>query len=98
MGVLIIWLGSLIVSIVILHWIITSAIESSNLARDIKEIKEILKSQQFQNASIINQDKLASGSDTDVTLREECPACGEQVRSTDKTCRSCGLTLIIEEQ
>lgn len=30
-------------------------------------------------------------------IEERCPACGEKVRSMDKECPGCGLTLIVEE-
>jgi len=33
----------------------------------------------------------------DAVSIEACPACGTQVRSDDRECPSCGLTLILEE-
>ena len=88
----------------VLYWIITSAINSSELAKDIKEIKEILSRQERMNQGVFQSGAVTgdhranpdseSGIGNDAGEREECPACGYEVFSTDKTCGSCGLTLI----
>ena len=103
MGIIIIWLISVLISIVVLYWIISSAINSSELARDMREIKELLKKQNA-NAQEVSMNKSArsikqanDSDNSDEPFLEECPACGEQVLSTDPTCRSCGLTLIMKD-
>lgn len=86
-----------VISIMILHWIITSAINSSEIANDIKEIKQILKRLEASNdVKNITMQKLDDQSEG--TFNEQCPACGEQVRLTDKICSGCGLTLMIDDE
>ncbi|MEX1030731.1 MAG: hypothetical protein WDZ91_11915 [Paenibacillaceae bacterium] len=101
---ILLWLISLIISIMILYWIIISAINSSVMARDIKELKEILINQYSikpvdyeQNTEIIDHDNHSQSNGVrNEAIQEECPACGGKVLSIDQVCGSCGLTLIVK--
>lgn len=87
--ILFVWLISVVISIAILYWVISSAINSSELARDMREIKELLQSQ----AGVDRKASLPDPSDGEAD--ERCPACGAGVLPTDDVCKSCGLTLIV---
>jgi hypothetical protein len=101
--VILLWLIGSIISIMILYWIIISAINSSKMARDINELKEILMNQYSikpveyeQNTEIIDHDNHSQSNGVrNEIIQEECPACGGKVLSIDQVCRSCGLSLII---
>ena len=88
MWIVLLWLVSFVIMILVLQWVITSAINSSELAKDLREIKVMLKNR-YANELKMNT-VLRKNAE-----HEECPACGEQVLSTDEICASCGLTLII---
>lgn len=95
---LMVWLIGLFITLALLHWVITSAINSSELARNIREIKELLKA----GTAIPDEagrDPSAEDGEADGTGGdfEECPGCGARVRSTDEVCPSCGLTLLMRE-
>lgn len=96
------WLISMLISIFILYWIIVSAINSSELASDIKEIKEILRNQYNHSRTNSNNPEVYSSTNPNhqpiyEPITEECPACGAIVLTTDRECRSCGLTLITDD-
>lgn len=94
MGVVIFWsVVGLIVSVVVLiiwYALITTAINASRLAQDVREIKELLQKQ-------AGMDPATVATETDANADEQCPACGAGVQSTDAVCNSCGLTLILTD-
>jgi len=47
--VIIAWLISVFISMLLLFWVVSSAIDSSNMAKDLKEIKELLNNQEQVN-------------------------------------------------
>lgn len=103
MAMVLLWLLSMIISIFILYWIIVSAINSSELASDIKEIKEILRNQYNHSPINTNNPEVYSSINPKhqpiyEPITEACPACGAIVLMTDRECRSCGLTLIMEDK
>jgi hypothetical protein len=88
-----------IIGLVVLYYVIRSAIDNSEAAGYLREIRNMLREMQHPPAKekgpredIIN----------DITYHQypddQCPSCGRKVASTDKTCPSCGLTLIDEVQ
>jgi predicted RNA-binding Zn-ribbon protein involved in translation (DUF1610 family) len=101
--IILLWLIYLFVSIIIFRWIIISAINSSELTKEIRELKEILMNQaseKFESEQSVAKsvDHIADSIILEETVREDCPACGKQVLSTDKVCGSCGLTLMDDIQ
>ena len=91
MWIVLLWLVSFVIMILVLQWVITNAINASELAKDMRELKEILKNQYSDEHNVTTVTR------TDAE-HDECPACGEQVLPTDEICASCGLTLIIHEE
>ncbi len=81
-----------IIGLFVLYTVIKWAIDGSETAENIREIRNIL-SMQYPNE--------AQGADTepDEKLEEtnyiddECPACHSKVSETDSECPSCGLIL-----
>lgn len=90
----IIWLIGMIIFFFFLNWVIQAAIDNSTMAGNIQEIRDLLqemKSSRVQAAGQQNDENKAA--DLETAAYEDCPACGNRVRSTDKTCPDCGLTL-----
>lgn len=79
-----------VVGLIIWYALITTAINSSQLAQDMREIKELLQKQAWM-------DLTASTPESDADADEQCPACGAGVQSTDEECPSCGLALIVPD-
>lgn len=98
-ALIVVWLIGTIVGLAILHWLVSNAIHSSELARDIREIKELLKRQYAAgpdgtDGKPSGDDGEADGTGDDA---EECPGCGARVGPSDEVCPSCGLTLIVRD-
>lgn len=101
--VLVGWLISVIISMFVLFWVIIAALDSSDMAKDMKEIKRLLENQsrrEKDEQKVNTNSKYNNNIDEteSVGTIEECPACNEKVLSTDAICNSCGLTLIINEK
>ncbi|WP_123040523.1 hypothetical protein [Cohnella candidum] len=90
----IIWLIGMIIFFFFLYLVVQSAIDNTTMAGNIQEIKDLLqemKSSRVQAASQQNDENTPA--DLETAAYEDCPACGNRVRVTDKTCPDCGLTL-----
>jgi hypothetical protein len=98
-ALIVVWLIGTIVGLAILHWLVSNAIHSSELARDIREIKELLKRQYAAGPDGTGGEPSGDEGEADGTGgdAEACPGCGARVRPTDEVCPSCGLTLIAQD-
>ena len=80
------------VAIFYLYILIQSAVDHSDTAQNIKDIKKML-AERFSNE---NNDSVNSKKENynilDIPF-DECPACHAKVSPTDKKCPSCGLYL-----
>ena len=88
-----------IIGLVILYHVIRGAIDSSETAGNIREIRNILselhplpENEKAPEKDIINDIAYYEYPD------DQCPSCGRKVSSSDRVCPSCGLTLINEER
>lgn len=80
---------------VIFYLLIAKAIDSTEMARHIKEIRDFLINQQQHRSP----SESPFGATADETLpEEECPGCGETVSLSDIFCPSCGLRLAEDEE
>jgi rubrerythrin len=84
-----------IISIVILYIVIKSAIDGSETAKDIKEIKKMLFEQYNAGNAKGMENEIKENAELDIldVPINECPACGSKVSENDKECQSCGLVL-----
>lgn len=82
-GIIVVWLIGLMVFFFILHSVIRSAIDSSKLAANIREIRDFLQGQSAASSAPPGSEKPG----------ETCPGCGSKVRQEDKYCPECGLKL-----
>lgn len=74
------WLIGACICGTVIYWITSSAIESSKLAREVQELKQML--QQLLN----DQQNPANQSEQFV---EYCPACSSRLSPTDLECPTC---------
>lgn len=95
MAALLIHLVLFIISLLILHAVIRSAINNSEMTQSLKNVEQLLQ-QRFASApessQFISKDFKERPS-TEIRS-EQCPACRCAVTSVTRTCPSCGLTLI----
>lgn len=95
-----------IISIFVLYLIIRWAIDSSDLAYDIRTIREILEKQfpvdtvKAEEADIkdvaagkCSIEDITTGECTSNSAEYVCPACGAGLADTDMECPECGLSL-----
>lgn len=80
----------------IMYAIIKSAIDGSQTAEDIREIRKMLSKQY----STIEEDEIKTpeeNNETECTHDDVCPACRSKISPTDRKCPSCGLTFITDD-
>lgn len=80
-----------IVPVVILYLIIKAAIDNSQTAANIKDIKRVLY--ELSNKQIIEPEEEITLLDLDYN---KCPACHAKISEKDEKCPSCGISLINE--
>ena len=92
-----VWLIAFFIGIFIMYIVIKDAIDNSETAVEIREIKKLL-----EKRDIVKDEELKRGDtkeaiilnkEQDIFTGEKCPACEEPLRVNDKECPSCGLTL-----
>ncbi|ACL76529.1 zinc ribbon domain-containing protein [Ruminiclostridium cellulolyticum] len=80
-----------VVALFILYLVIKSAIDGSETAKEIRQIRMILQKQYGKALKQIKQ------TDNDYEVMDipyyTCPACGANVKPENNTCPSCGLNL-----
>ncbi len=79
-----------IIALVIIYFIIKNAIDNSQVAKQLIEIKQILKERLHENVlkeGQIEEDEIKG------VLYDECPACHTKLSPEDKECPSCGLCI-----
>lgn len=83
------------IGLFLLHLVIKSAIDNSDAARDIKEIKILL----FKIHECMEKEDSPKSIEAppEEIIEEECPACHANISIGDKVCPSCGLTLVIDD-
>lgn len=89
----------LIIGLWIMYMIIRSAIDGSQTAEDIREIRKILSKQYpviDDNEKHIPEENKENNVIEEIPV-EECPACHSKVSSADRKCPSCGLALVLED-
>lgn len=86
-----------LISLLILYVIIKSAIDNSETAENIRQIR-IMLSKQYDEKDDSNSNVPTENFKIQNIPITECPACGEKVSPTDKICPSCGLTLILDNE
>jgi hypothetical protein len=92
----IVWLLGMLIFFFILYNIIQHALNTSDLAKTAKEIKELLG----RNGGEAPDEATPPRSRTilleKVPLEEPCPACGTRVRTDAAECPDCGIKLSAE--
>jgi len=95
LGAVIVWLVGTFIFFFLLYNVIQHALNTSNVAQQLKEIKELLArdaktsgSLPVGPASIENVDPLGA----------TCPACGGKVKEDARECPHCGLSLAGEQE
>lgn len=81
-----------VVALFILYLVIKSAIDGSETAKEIRQIRMILQKQYGKALKHIKQ----TDNDyevMDIPYDDTCPACGANVKPENNTCPSCGLNL-----
>ncbi len=79
----------------ILYWIVWRVVHDSDVARDVQEIKRMLRELQLkQNPGHASGHGQSADTELPADVDENCPACGERVPATDSVCPGCGLTLV----
>lgn len=84
-GALIIWIISTIVFFFFLYLVIQSALDKSEMAKNLRRITELLDSR-INNTNEVTQEIINE-------LDEECPGCDEKVNHNVHFCPRCGLKL-----
>lgn len=79
-----------VIGLWILHGVIRSAIDGSQTAEHIRDIRGMLKE---RNSCVAHDQPEESYEALEVPF-DECPACHSKILTTDKACPSCGLALI----
>lgn len=85
-----------VIVLLILEFVIRSAIDSSETARDIRKIREILSKKYSipdDSERNITEKNYYIG---DIPI-DECPACHSKISPEDRICSSCGILLMIED-
>ncbi|SDW80862.1 hypothetical protein [Paenibacillus sp. CF384] len=95
-GAIVLWLIMVSVFFFILHAVIQSALDSSNMAKNIQDIRDFLydakkEGKASKHNAALRHRSIQSQAPED--LYEECPACGEKVIQHEPECPSCGLRL-----
>jgi predicted PurR-regulated permease PerM len=93
---IIVWLIGVFISLFILHAVIQSAINGSELTKTLKEISEHLKSNpkhQVESEKRESDQNVLKEAHSENVSNEICPGCGFIVRSNTKFCPSCDLRL-----
>jgi hypothetical protein len=83
---------ALAVFILIMDFIIRSAIDGSKMAQDIKEIRKMME---INHVQVKEGNKLGYEEDNKLgdIPDDECPNCHAKVAVEDRTCPQCGLNL-----
>jgi hypothetical protein len=79
------------ISLYVLYLVIRSAIDSSETAQNLREIKRILSLQSNDSKEMEKENQVGCEM-LDVSF-DKCPACYSKVSQKDKECPSCGLAL-----
>ncbi|WP_276355358.1 hypothetical protein [Cohnella caldifontis] len=90
----VIWLILMAVFFFILHAVIRSAVDQSDLTREVRELKERLYNVNLNgdlSARPATGGESADPESEDLT--ETCPGCGNRVRVSDAYCSDCGFKL-----
>ncbi|CAM2908566.1 hypothetical protein PASE110613_07160 [Paenibacillus sediminis] len=86
MEYVIIWLISVIVSIIILYLVIKTAIDNSTMGKNIQAIKQILEQ---GNSRIDNKETQQNILNNDKHI--VCPSCGDKIDESSLVCPRCSL-------
>ncbi len=98
-GTILFYAVGLLIVLLILYWLVWRVIHDSELAQDVKDIKQLLLEQrQFPVEGDAPALDPSSASESEPLEIDSCPACGERITHTDQICGSCGLTLISEAE
>ncbi|SFS51441.1 hypothetical protein SAMN05428962_0534 [Paenibacillus sp. BC26] len=95
-GAIILWIIMIAFLFFILHAVIQSALDSSNMAKNIQDIRDYLydtKREGKTNKRAVAEQLLSTQPGAPQDLYEECPACGEKIIQHEPECPSCGLRL-----
>lgn len=84
-----------ITGLFILYAVIKGAIDGSETAENIRQIRIMLRNQYPEYDDNDNTPEVEC--DIENIPITECPACGEKVSPSDKRCPFCGLALILDE-
>lgn len=87
-GVIVVWIIFGAIFFFILYHVVFAAINDSSLAKDVREIKELLAARHAGPSG-----SPAAASEEDLLLTEACPGCGHKVHPQETTCPACGLRL-----
>ncbi|AEY66757.1 hypothetical protein [Clostridium sp. BNL1100] len=84
-----------IVSLFILYGVIQSAIDGTETAKEIRQIRIILQKQYGKSLKENKPKNIQPNSNYDIMdiPYDACPACGGTVKPENNTCPSCGLNL-----
>ncbi len=94
--VILIYIFLFAIGLWIMYAVIKSAIDGSQTAEDIREIRKMLSKQY----SPIEEEKIKTpeeNNETECTHDDVCPACHSNISPTDKKCPSCGLTFMADD-
>jgi len=86
-SVIIVWVVFAAIFLFVLYHVILVAINESNLAKDVRKIKELLAARRAESA------EASATPPMDPALAEVCPGCGKRVHPEATVCPDCGLRL-----
>ena len=94
----IIWLFIAGFSFIVLYLVIRAAIDDSEMAKNIREIRKFLDkdyAKLFKVSSDDSNDELELDNNIDLlnVAYNECPACKGKISPEDNVCSHCGITL-----
>lgn len=97
-AVIIFWLFIASLFFIVLHLIIRTAIDDSEMAKNIREIRKFLDkdyAKLFKESSDDSNDELELDDNFELlnVAYNECPACKGKISPEDTVCSHCGITL-----
>jgi len=91
--VLLTWLVGLSLVIMLMYWIVSSAIDSSKLVTEVNELKQLV--QQLINDRDNPAHTTRNGQ---IELQtEQCPSCGASISTETNSCPECELVFLNKE-
>jgi hypothetical protein len=92
-GAILFWIISTVIFLFILHAVIRSATDSTNMASNIQEIRDLLQElKTAKDESGKDENESGDVAEDDIEF-VECPVCGNRAKRTERFCSNCGLKL-----